>query len=110
VPSGVEVGAHRGEERRHDVALDPHGEGRAGEGVHHEVAAVAGAQRVAHVGLEPVEHGRAGGAAEGGVGVVHDLVGHPHEGVDVADLRAHRLGEQPGGQPERARVLADHHR
>ena len=50
------------------------------------------------------------GASRPGPRCVDDLVGHPHQRVDVAHVRAHRLGQQPRGRPERRRVGADHHR
>ena len=62
------------------------------------------------LGLEVVEHraGLVGSESGRGGGTVDDLVGHPHQRVDVAHVRTRSRAEQPAGEVERGRIARDH--
>ena len=109
VARGREVGAHRREERADEVVVDAALPRRAREGVHDEIRAEAALDRRERLGLEVVEHraGLVGREPGRGGRAVDDLVGHPHQRVDVAHVRARPRAEQPAGQGERGRVRGD---
>ena len=105
----AEVAPHRPEERRSQVGPDSDLPRRRRERVDDQVGAVAGAHRPFGLRLEGVEELALPRQIEPGLSrcAVDDLVGDPHEGVDVLDLGPHGRREQAGGHPERRRVLVD---
>ncbi len=109
VRGGVDVGAHRSEERGDQIAADAAFARRAGEGVHDEVGAEAGVDGIHHLRLEGVEHRALLLGGEPGVvrGTVDDLIGHAHQCVDVAHVGTGTRAEQPRGHAERGRVAGD---
>jgi hypothetical protein len=106
----AQVHAHRLEEGGGELGAESDLAGGQGERVDDEVRAEPGVHRVLGLPLELVERATRADRVEPRLrrGAVDDLVGHPHERVDVLDVLAHPRPEEPGGEAEGGRVTADH--
>ena len=104
-----EVGSHRLEEGRRVFDAEARLARGERERVHHEVRAEPLRDGGVGLALELVQLTRGADCVETRLdgGAVDDLVGDPHERVDVLDVLAHPGAEQSRGEAERRGVTAD---
>ena len=109
---GVEVNPHRLEEWLGEFGPKPGLAGSEGKSVNHQV----GAEAVVHGALgfafqfveNPSGTNRVNASLFGGA--IHDLIGYPHERVNVLHVLLYRVIEQARCQTKRSRIAGDDHR